>query len=436
MSFRTTLRHVLYELRGGFLLVPGAMMVLCTAIALALVWGQHHDQDLGSSISAHFFFVPSDPAVAQLVLSSIAGSIMTVLSVVYSVLLLVLTFASMQFSPRIIVFFMKDRSNQVTLGSFLGTFAFCLTTLPSIRSGERPFVPTAAVSVAMFLAAVSLVVLVYFVHHVALSIQANSLVQRTAIETETAIAGLFSPHTRNGAPSSPAGAPLHSQVSGYLQFIERDELIELATSHNVTIRLLLAIGQFVPSGMAIAMVTPAERSNADLVRAALRAIHLGPVRTMEDDPEFGVLQIVDVALRAVSPAVNDPSTAIACIDYLSEILAITVSRSPPPAELPIGGPPRLVLKQTSFARLLNLAFDQIAHYTKTDRAVCLRLFRALNDVGLAARDDESRRLVRARARDVFALCEGNFPAGERAELAERMALVEATTEPAATTAGA
>jgi uncharacterized membrane protein len=411
-------------------------MVLLAAVGISLALSEEH-VPLVAAWSARFpWSIPRDAVGAQYILGAIAASIMTVLSVVYSVLLLVLTFASMQFSPRIIVAFMKDRVSQVTLGAFLGTFAVCLLILPSIHAGPPPFVPTLAVTFALVLAMASLVCLLYFVHNMALSIQPNSIVERIARETEAVIDTLFDskPSNRPVATAPPdAGTVLHAVSSGYIQYIDVKALVAAAHAHDICLRVSRPIGQFVPKGAPLATLFPASRASTPCKRAALRAFHLAAVRTMEDDVEFGVLQIVDIALKAVSPAINDPSTAIACIDFLTHILAMAATKRPPTTEvLDNSGALRVVLKQTSFERLLDMAFDQVAHYAQTDMAVCLRVLRALREVAEVA-DDAHLAPILVRAEWVYGLCAKHFTPHETAELTERLAQIAHKTSRVATT---
>ena len=251
-SRRTALRHTFYELRGGFLIVPGLIMLLVAFIGVSLIFAEERLPGVANWSANWRWSIPREAAVAQYVLSAIAASIMTVLSVVYSVLLLVLTFASMQFSPRIIVAFMKDRVSQVTLGAFLGTFALCLLTLPSIHIGPPPIVPTLAVTFAMLLAAISILLLIYFVHNMALSIQPNNIVRNIAFETEEVVDTLFDPKPGEVVtavmPHSSDGAPIRSLSSGYVQYVDTRSLLRVAETHDVCFYLSHAIGQFVPKG--------------------------------------------------------------------------------------------------------------------------------------------------------------------------------------------
>jgi len=434
MKYRSGLRHILYELRGGFLLLPAAIMLAMAAVGLGVVWSEEHLPIVGGLADRWWWTVSREPTIAQLVLSAIAGSVMTVLSVVYSVLLLVLTFASIQFSPRIIVAFMKDRVNQLTLGSFLGTATFCLVTLPFVHTAPSPFVPRIAVSLAMLLAMASLVVLVYFIHNMALSIQPNSIVQRIALETEDVIERLSERSTAEQSLSTRASLPeaestaLTCPTSGYIQFIDRDALRWTAKKHRICVHVSRGIGQFIPKGSVLATVTPADHASPECLRAVLQTFHLGAVRTMEDDVEFGVLQIVDIALKAISPAVNDPSTAIICVDYLSHILMCAATRKPPDEQIfDDDGVLRLFLKPASFERLLSVAFDQIAQYARSDMAVSLRLLRALGDVAEVTRDHSNLLAIASTAQGICDRCAPQFSEAARAEFVRRMERVARIT---------
>lgn len=356
---------------------------------------------------------------------------MMVLSIVYSVLLLVMTFASMQFSPRIIVTFMQDRINQVTLGMFLGSLTHSLATLPRIHDRNSDFVPTVAVSFAMLLAVGSLGCLVLFVHNMALSIQVNRIVARIARDTEVVLERL-SVRDREWTAQPEAGAAvfesLPSERSGYIQFIDTKVLVAAAQRHAVQIRVQHRMGQFVTKGGVLFAVGPGDRVSPALKRAVSRAVHFGPVRALEDDAEFGVLQIVDIALKAVSPAVNDPSTAIVCVDYLGHVLSVAAAL-PDPSEgiADDDGVLRVTLPRTNFARLLDIAFDQIPRYARSDVAVSLRILRALSDLAPFATTRDHLNAIRVRGQFVHDLCVRYAPDDELTELKDRLVRVQDAT---------
>ena len=169
------------------------------------------------------------------------------------------------------------------------------------------------------------------------------------------------------------------------------------------------------------MISRADRLTHDLIQELRSAVDIGPTRTLQQDVEFGVIQIVDIALRAISPAINDPSTAISCIDQLSRILIRWIGRAPPLSHL--HHPPhvlRVVLPWIDLSGLLDTAFDQIRHYGASDVAVSLRLLRAFDDIGSTVWEPYLREMLRRRAQAVIESCEPHLPKGEMVRLRERL----------------
>jgi uncharacterized membrane protein len=278
----------------------------------------------------------ADPQIAQIILGGIAASIMTVVSIVFAILLMTLTLASMQFSPRIIVSFTRDRVTQWTLGIFLGTFLYCMAALPAARSVPRPFAPVATVLGAMLLAIACVGWLLFFIHHISQAIGVNQIVDRIASETEVVIDDMMPWRRRSDGPTNIAadpdmasGAVVLSGSSGYIRFLDTRRLIALAKSYHVRIRVLRRVGQFVPAGIPLVVLSKAGSLSEEAIAEFQGTFDLGPSRTLQQDVEFGVLQIVDIALKAISPAVNDPTTAISCVDQLSRILIRFASREQP-----------------------------------------------------------------------------------------------------------
>ncbi len=190
-------RSAMYALRGGFLVRPLAIALLLGAAGATLSSLEERIPEISAWIPSTLFPSHEDPGVAQIILSSIATSIMTVVSIVFAILLMTLTLASTQFSPRILVSFVRDRVTQWTLGIFLGTFCYCIAALPAARSLPYPFVPVATVTGAMLLAPICVGWLVYFIHHISNAISVNHIVDRIRRETEQVIDELM-PHPRQG----------------------------------------------------------------------------------------------------------------------------------------------------------------------------------------------------------------------------------------------
>ena len=373
-----------------------------------------------------------DPAVAQVILSSIATSIMTVVSIVFAILLMTLTLASTQFSPRILISFVRDRTTQWTLGVFLGTFSYCMAALPAARALPHPFVPVATVTGAMMLALVCVGWLIYFIYHISQSISVNHIVDRIARETELVIdefmpypQGPFRLPDRSEASSAEDGTPILSRQSGYIRYVDIKHLVALAKTYQICVHLERRVGQFVPAGVPLMRVSKPERMPADRALHLIAAFDIGPTRTMQQDVEFGIIQIVDIALRAMSPAVNDPSTAISCVDQLSRIIILWISRIPPPSHH--YDPPhvlRLFVPWMSFDGLLDTAFEQIRHYAVADVAVSLRLMRAFHDIASTTQHAELRTRLLERARCVTAGCAGHLPKDELVRVQQRFAALE------------
>jgi uncharacterized membrane protein len=417
----------MYNLRGGFLIRPLAITFVLGCAGAFLSWLEEEFPLASSWVPAILFPSRADPQVAQVILAGIAASIMTVVSIVFAILLMTLTLASMQFSPRIMVSFSRDRVTQWTLGIFLGTFSYCLAALPTARSFPHPFAPVATVLGAMLLALACVALLLYFIHHISQAISVNHIVDRIAQETEAMIDEIMPlPRRPDGSnatvplPSSPSDLMVLSSDSGYIRFIDKKRLVEVAKHSHVSVRVLRRVGHFVAARIPLMMVSKGNRLSSEARAELLACFDIGPTRTLQQDVEFGVLQIVDVALKAISPAVNDPTTAINCVDQLSRILIRFASREPP--ENLLYDPPGIVrasIEWIHFERLLEAAFEQIRIYSKADMAVSLRLLRALGDIAVSTSDPMFRRILAEHGARTVAGCSEKFSNDELRELRAR-----------------
>jgi uncharacterized membrane protein len=435
-SLTLMLRHAMYNLRGGFLIRPLTIALTLGCAGAFLSWLEEEFPAASAWVPTALFPSHADPQVAQIILAGIAASIMTVVSIVFAILLMTLTLASMQFSPRIIVSFSRDRVTQWTLGIFLGTFLYCMAALPAARSLPHPFAPVATVLGAMVLALICVGLLLFFIHHISQAISVNHIVDRIAVETEAMIDEIMpwphrlNHHVEDAEPlrPNPSEVAIFSEASGYIRFVDTRRLVALAKHYHVTIRVLRRVGHFVPEGIPLMMVSKGNRLSPEGTAELLAAFDLGPTRTLQQDVEFGVLQIVDVALKAISPAVNDPTTAINCIDQLSRILIRFASREPP--EDLLYDPPGIVrasIGSIHFERLLEAALEQIRMYSKTDVAVSLRLLRALGDIAASTPDLEFRRVLVEQGMRTVAGCAEKLGEEELRELRARQAALESFT---------
>ena len=423
-------RQATYNLRGGFLARPLAIALTLGLAGAVLSWLEEANPAIGAWMPALLFPSRSDPQVAQVSLGGIAASIMTVVSIVFAIMLMTLTLASVQFSPRIIVSFSRDRATQWTLGIFLGTFCYCMAALPAAHTLPQPFSPVLTVAGAMLLAILCVGWLLFFIHHISHAISVSHIVDRIASETEAIIDEIMPlPRRADHVPAEPVSSnwdtPILSTASGYIRFVDQARLTSLAKAHDLKLGLVRRVGLFVPAGTPVLLVVGGDRLAPNVVEELRGAIDIGPSRTLQQDIDFGVLQIVDIALKAISPAVNDPSTGVGCVDQLSRILIRYVSKDPP--ESLLCDPPevwRVWIPWSTFDQLLTTAFEQIRLYAKGDVAVSLRILRALGDIATTTTIPSIRAAVGAMGRRIVEGCGERLNDEEMRPLRARLAALE------------
>ncbi len=330
---------------------------------------------------------------AAAVLGNIAGSMITIAGVVFSMTLVALSLTVSNLGPRLLRNFMRDRSTQVVLGTFVATFLYCLLVLRTIRRQEEIlFIPHFAVSLGVLFAVLSVGVLIYFIHHVARSIQANEIVAQLSRELNERIGRLFPEAVGEGAPRvlpedpdplfletfESQSRPVGARDDGYLQFVDKDVLLAVAAERDLVLRLEHRTGQYVVFGQPLVRVWPGERVDDGLADRISFAFTLGIQRTPSHDLEFVVDQLVEIAVRALSPGVNDPFTAIVCIDRLgSSLCRLAQRKRPSPYLHDEGYALRVIAPGITFSSFADAAFNQIRQYGRSSAAVTIRLLETL-----------------------------------------------------------
>jgi uncharacterized membrane protein len=408
-------------LRTNLWLVPTVEIVL----AVALFAGTYALDRAAYDGSLHFpsWVISATADAARQILTTIAAAVITVVTLVFSITIVTLTLASTQFGPRMLRNFIRDRVTQLTLGSFVATFVYAILALVSIGPGSHgEFVPHLSITVTMALVLVDVGVLVVFIDHIAKSIQLPQVIASIAgdlaraIETEVAppTPGSVAPKTgpslsemlvRLDEDSAVVSAP----SSGYLQFVSMSTLIEIASRSHAVIRLLRRPGHFVVEGEPLANVWPA--AAAPGVARALGGAHAtGPHRTLTQDLSFAVDQLVEIAIRALSPAVNDTFTALACIDWLGDGLGKIASRwRPSTVHRDAAGRVRVIAVTVGFERLLERAHDKIRQASRGMPAVMIRQLDGLAKVVVYTASPEQRDMVLAQAEMIMRSCEESVP---------------------------
>jgi uncharacterized membrane protein len=360
------------------------------------------------------------------ILTTLAGAVITVVGVVFSIMIVTLTLASTQFGPRMLRNFIRDRGTQLTLGTFVASFVYASLVAISVGGTHDRFVPRLSIITAIALVGVSMAVLIYFIHHIATSIQLPRVIASIAGDLSRAIDAESSTPGRSieAGPSvaellrkmREAGGTVGAPSSGYLQFITHQTLIRLATEKGAVIRLLHRPGHFLVRGHPMATVWPPEATGS--VTAALRRAHVtGPQRTLAQDLAFAVDQLVEIAIRALSSAVNDTFTALTCIDWLGESLCkVTTRWHPVRVHRDAHGYVRVITAHVSYERLVERAFEKIRQSGRGMPAIMIRQLEALTKIIETTRTPEQRELLLDQARMIFTSAEESVP--EPADLAD------------------
>jgi uncharacterized membrane protein len=339
------------------------------------------------------------------VLFAIAGTSLSVLSVIFSLTIVVLQIASAQFTPRVMRTLTGDRGTHIVLGVFLGTFTYALLVLRVVRSpgedgGGPGFVPVAAVTVAIALALISVIFMIYYINHVARSVQVAVIFQRVTDDTMALLAEPLAGEAQHPALTDPVpvcnatgnGVAVPAPEDGYLQAVDAESLLGCARTWGLTIRTEAQVGSFLLAGTPLATLWPVAAVVSEQIEAVQGGFVQGPERTRQQDAELGVRQLADIAVRALSPAVNDPTTATMGIDRLGQVLVRAAAR--PEVEVLAGeGGACVMLVGPSFARLVEVAFTQIRHYGAGDVMVTLHLLGTLHGVALRVSPDQREALV-------------------------------------------
>ncbi|MBC1224919.1 DUF2254 domain-containing protein [Nostoc sp. UCD121] len=377
------------QLHSSYWFIPAVMAVGATALAFTML-----NLDRTGKVNIDYWWVYGGGADgARSLLGSVAGSMISVAATAFSITIVALQLAASNFGPRLLRNFMQDTGNQVVLGTFIGTFIYCLFVLRTIRGegdGYEQYVPQLSVTVGTLLAIISIGVLIYFIHHASTIIQASHVIENVSEDLHSAIKRLFPERIGHGEPEHRLGIeeipmsfekealPIRANGTGYLQAIDNGELMKIACKHNLLIRLKVRPGKFLIQGSDLALVFPGKKVNKKLTKQINDAFILGKERTEQQDIEFPIDQLVEIALRAISPGINDPFTAIRCIDRISAGLCHLVQRDfPSPYRYDKNKKLRFIAEGVDFQGLVDRAFNQIRQYGKSDAGVTIRLLEAI-----------------------------------------------------------
>ena len=407
-------RQLWSNLRSSFWFVPSLIVTGSIVLAGVLIGVDFAGSEQWLDRWPRLFGVGADGARGML--STIAGSMMTVVGVTFSMVLMTLALASSQYTSRILRNFMSDRVTQIVLGVFAGIFTYCLIVLRTIRGGEDGvFVPGLAVSFSVVLAMGGIGVLIFFIHHISASIQAANIIASVADETMLVVDRIFPEKLGNGwgddNEAYPTQPPLPEHIwkavpdkrNGYIQSLDNAALLRLACENKTIVRMEHAIGEFVVRGAALASLALEKPPGKEIIGTLQAAYGIDRHRTVSQDAAFGIRQVVDIALKAISPGINDTTTAVMCVDYLSAILARLAPRPIPSSHRSVEGELRVIAKGPNFESLLTQAFDQIRRSANGNVTILLRILEALQILAGLATGLRRRRALFEQMQEVAEL---------------------------------
>jgi len=407
---RARLLLIWESLRSSLWFVPTLMVIGACLLAFGAVVLDQQVKD--RALTGYWWVFSGGTEGARAVLSTIAGSVMTVAGVSFSITVAVLSLTSSQFGPRLLRGFLRDTSNQIALGTFLGTYLYCLLVLRTVRSvDEGTFVPLIAVTLGIAFALISTGMLVYFIHHTSSSIQASHIISVIGSDLDSAIERLFpSKIGEGGKPDdtfqvsnllSDGSYEITSVSEGYVQAIDGDALLAAACETNVVLYLRAKPGMFVACGDTLASVSLQTVASSALEHPVRRAFVLGREGTSAQDVLFCTRQLVEVAVRALSPGINDPFTAIACIDRLRASLGRLAEREGTQAyRSDEQGHVRVVAEPITFSDASAVAFGPLREYGCGNSLVTISLLNATAQLAKKADRAEDKRVLAQHAAQI------------------------------------
>ena len=403
------------KLKSTFWFVPVLIIALGIALPFWLVYldNTHAFEPKGG----WKYLFPSSPNAAKDILSTIAGAMIGVAGTVFSITLVALTLASSQFGPRLIKNFMYDRINQTVLGTYVSLYIYCLIVLNTVKDTDQlEFVPIISVFFALLMTIGNIVLLIIFIHHVANSIQADNIIGKISKNLSKNLEILFPEQIGKAAASSfdleqikakfTYSMPLKSNKEGYLQYVDPEKIMEYVSSKDLFIELYFRPGDYLFLDREIGKVYAHKDLSEEELEPLKNNFLTGRTRTSQQDAEHAIHQMVEIAARALSPGINDPYTAIACIDNLSNTMAyLTTVQFPSPYRIGDQDRLRIYAKALTFEGMMGAAFNAIRQYAKANPPVIIHLMEAMITLSDFAVEQQHKEVIKKHAKMILNLAE-------------------------------
>lgn len=429
---KTRLSYIWKQLIGSFWFIPLSIVFLAILLAIGLVYLDSFTS-FEPSGTYHYLFSSSSDA-ARGILSTIAGAMIGVAGTVFSITLVALTMASSQFGHRLLQNFMYDRINQIVLGSYIATFIYAIIVLRSVKSMNNiEFIPNISIMFAILLAIANIVLLVVYIHHTAVQIQADQVVAKINTAMYHNITNLANRNKKQNSNLFTEKELLkqyshysvietvRTKTNGYLQAINLNGLLNIASNNNLLIKLYFRPGDFLIIGEELLKVYSLNRCDESIIQDIHSCFITGIRRTSTQDADFEVHQMVEIASRALSPGVNDPYTAINCIDNLAATVCYTLQiELPKPHLLDDEDKLRLITKSFTLEKLMDTSFNQIRQYGSTTPTILIRLMESFLRINSFAQTEEDFKVIRKHINMVKRTAERNL--GEENDLKDLLTI--------------
>ena len=408
---RVATRHRWDRLMVSFWFAPAFMALGAVLLAWAMYWLDSRVPN--AALQGSRFVLAGTPGELRSALLSMAGTVLATAGVVFTLLTLPLSTVAAQYGSRLLRVFLGDRTTQFVLGMFVGTFVYCIAAALSIPPVDvEPEAPQLTATLGVYLMLATFATLILLVQHISTMLQAPNIAAAAGAELRDAVRATITEEDTSGddgksgsethlnAQGIPAalaeteGYPVRVRSTGYIQFIDPDIMLTLALEKNLVIRLLHKPGHYVQSGAVVALIWPAERVDERLDKLMRRAFQVGNGRTPTQDLEYAVNQLTEMAVRAMSPAINDPFTAMTCLDHMGDGLAKFIRQGERGAHYyDRDGRLRLVLEPVAFDALLSAAFDMLRHASCDNASVLLHMLAVIDAIGQETKAPEARQLL-------------------------------------------
>jgi uncharacterized membrane protein len=370
-------RMLVERVTQAFWALPALGAVLAAAAALVTA---RLDREYGG---AGGLLYGGGPDSARAILQTVATSVLTFAGLTFSITIVALQLASSQFSPRVLTSLLRDRWTQSALAVFVGTFVYALLMLREVRGGDEPFVPGLGVGLVVLLGLFAIGALVGFIQHMAQSLRVVTIIDRIFLQTKRALDAWY-PDERSAEPDGRlADGPrtlVRARGDGVLTWFDRDELVKCAKAEDLTVELLVPAGTWVAEGENLLAV----HGTAESAESFSGLVALGRERETSRDPSYGFRQLVDIAERALSPGVNDPTTAVQCLDRMHSLLRRIAGRELAVGDTVVDGVVRLRVPAPDWADYLGLACDEVRHWGAGSLRVHRRMESMLRDLRAVA----------------------------------------------------